>query len=213
VRISFVLSPEELLEKRAALVAPPRLKLVGYHGVLAPNAADRAQIVLGPNEEVAASVAGIGEGEPTPAQRRHRLGWAVSQVWTIDVTECPACGGRMKIVAAVTAPGSIVRYLEIPGWGRVAVARPAHRGCTASAAAGVRVGWSLARLRPDFDVPVNAAPGEGVCLVGSVWPRCRGLRTRRVRCPAVWAGPRHSGPEKALGRPVVDPAPWLTHDR
>jgi hypothetical protein len=41
----IVLSPEELLEKLAALVPPPRLNLVRYHGVLAPNAADRAQIV------------------------------------------------------------------------------------------------------------------------------------------------------------------------
>jgi len=30
----------ELLEKLAALVPPPRLNLVRYHGVLAPNAAD-----------------------------------------------------------------------------------------------------------------------------------------------------------------------------
>ena len=29
-----VLSPDELLEKRAALVPPPRLNLVRYHGVL-----------------------------------------------------------------------------------------------------------------------------------------------------------------------------------
>ena len=54
------------------------------------------------------------EGDPTPAQRRHRLAWAVllARVWAIDVTECPACGGRMKIVAAVTDPCSIRRYLE-----------------------------------------------------------------------------------------------------
>jgi hypothetical protein len=44
----IVLSPEELLEKLAALVPPPRLNLVRYHGVLAPNAVDRAQIVPGP---------------------------------------------------------------------------------------------------------------------------------------------------------------------
>ena len=36
----IVLSPQELLEKLAALVPPPRLNLVRYHGVLAPNAAD-----------------------------------------------------------------------------------------------------------------------------------------------------------------------------
>ncbi len=47
----IVLSPEELLEKLAALVPPPRLNLLRYHGVLAPNAADRAQIVPGPKEE------------------------------------------------------------------------------------------------------------------------------------------------------------------
>ena len=39
----IVLSPEELLEKLAALVPPPRLNLVRYHGVLAPNASGRAQ--------------------------------------------------------------------------------------------------------------------------------------------------------------------------
>ena len=46
----IVLSPEGLLEKLAALVPPPRLNLVRYHGVLAPNAAHRAQIVPGPKE-------------------------------------------------------------------------------------------------------------------------------------------------------------------
>ncbi len=93
---------------------PPRLNLVRYHGVLAPNAADRAQIVPGPEEEVEALAAPTSNGEPPPAQGRHRLAWAVllSRVFQFDVTECPACGGRMKIVAAVTEPSSIRRYLE-----------------------------------------------------------------------------------------------------
>jgi hypothetical protein len=107
----IVLSPEELLEKLAALVPPPRLNLVRYHGVLAPNAADRAQIVPGPKEAVEAAAAGTSEGEPTPAQRRHRLAGAVllARVFQFDVTECPACGGRMKIVAAVTSPRPLYR--------------------------------------------------------------------------------------------------------
>ena len=45
-------TPEELLEKLAALVPPPRLNLVRYHGVLAANAADRSQIVPSPKGEV-----------------------------------------------------------------------------------------------------------------------------------------------------------------
>ena len=46
----LVLSPLELIEKLAALVPPARLNLVRYHGVLAPNAANRDRIVPGPNE-------------------------------------------------------------------------------------------------------------------------------------------------------------------
>jgi hypothetical protein len=36
----LVLSPQELLEKLAAVVPPPRLNLVRYHGVLAPACPD-----------------------------------------------------------------------------------------------------------------------------------------------------------------------------
>jgi hypothetical protein len=38
----LVLSPQELLEKLAVLVPPPRLNLVRYHGVLASACPDRA---------------------------------------------------------------------------------------------------------------------------------------------------------------------------
>ena len=48
----LVLSPLELIEKLAALVPPPRLHLIRYHGVLAPNAADRAIIVPAPQPEI-----------------------------------------------------------------------------------------------------------------------------------------------------------------
>ncbi len=110
----IVLAPEELLEKLAALVPPPRLNLVRYHGVLAANAADRSQIVPGPKEQVEALAAPTSDGERPTAQRRHRLAWAVllARVFQFDVTECPTCGGRMKIVAAVTDPRSIGRYLK-----------------------------------------------------------------------------------------------------
>ena len=49
----LVLSPLELIEKLAALIPPPGLNLVCYHGVLAPNAASRDRIVPGPQEVVA----------------------------------------------------------------------------------------------------------------------------------------------------------------
>ena len=68
------LSPLELIEKLAALVPPPRLNLVRYHGVLAPHAADRAQMVPGPQEENAAEVAADGMA-PLPPSRARRS-WA-----------------------------------------------------------------------------------------------------------------------------------------
>ncbi|HCL29424.1 MAG TPA: hypothetical protein DIC52_13420, partial [Candidatus Latescibacteria bacterium] len=103
----IVLSPQELLEKLAALVPPPRLNLVRYHGVLAPNAVDRAQIVPGPI--AADEAADAGENESTPAPRRHRLAWAVllARVFQFELTVCDRCGGKVKIVAAVTDPRSI----------------------------------------------------------------------------------------------------------
>ena len=38
---AIIVSPLELIEKLAALVPPPRIHLIRYHGVLAPHAADR----------------------------------------------------------------------------------------------------------------------------------------------------------------------------
>jgi hypothetical protein len=35
-----------------------------------------------------------------------------SRGFRVDVTICPACGGFMRIIAALTEPRSIVRYLE-----------------------------------------------------------------------------------------------------
>jgi len=45
----LLLSPLELIEKLAALIPPPRLNLVRDHGILAPNARDRRQVVPAPD--------------------------------------------------------------------------------------------------------------------------------------------------------------------
>ena len=42
------MSPLEFMQRLAALVPRPRLHLIRFHGVLAPNAALRAAIVPGP---------------------------------------------------------------------------------------------------------------------------------------------------------------------
>ncbi len=106
----LLLSPMELLEKLAALVPPPRFHLLRYHGVLAPRARDRDRIV--PAKPVAQPSA--ADGDPRPQPGGHRLGWAtlLGRVFSADLSQCAACGGRLRIIAALTDPTSIRSYLE-----------------------------------------------------------------------------------------------------
>jgi hypothetical protein len=47
----IVMSPLELMQRLAALVPPPRLHLIRFHGVLAPHAKLRAAIVASPAQQ------------------------------------------------------------------------------------------------------------------------------------------------------------------
>ena len=77
----LLLSPLELIEKLAALVPPPRLKLIRSHGVLAPNASARKQIVPASLvEEIS-----IGPTAAVSAQARsHRRTWAALLAMILD---------------------------------------------------------------------------------------------------------------------------------
>ena len=107
----IVLSSHELIEKLAALVPPPRAHLIRYHGVLAPHAADRAQIVPAPTQPDTTPA-----GAPASTTKPHprRLAWVVllARVFAIDVSICPRCGGPMRLIAALTDPDSIRTYLS-----------------------------------------------------------------------------------------------------
>jgi len=71
----LVFEPLTLLEKLAALTPRPRINLVLYHGVLAPNAAWRARVVsygAPPGEApVAASVSANVNADPAALKPRH----------------------------------------------------------------------------------------------------------------------------------------------
>ncbi len=63
---------DAIYEKLAALVPPPRLHLLRYHGVLAPRARARDRIV--PAQPVAEPSA--TDGDASAASCGHRLRWA-----------------------------------------------------------------------------------------------------------------------------------------
>ncbi|MCP4679615.1 MAG: hypothetical protein GY854_29805 [Deltaproteobacteria bacterium] len=51
------------------------------------------------------------------APRKYRLSWSalLARVFQIKAEVCSHCGGKMKIVAAVTDPTSVRHYLEGKG--------------------------------------------------------------------------------------------------
>jgi hypothetical protein len=120
--------PLELLEKLAALVPPPRFNLVRYHGVLAPAARNRARVVPpGPAPkpgaahtecEVAHRHHGHSEpDEPRPDPRPRNYSWAelMRRVFEVDVLECPACQGPMRVLAAIHPPEATRAILDCLG--------------------------------------------------------------------------------------------------
>jgi hypothetical protein len=115
----LVMSPLAFMQRLAALVPRPRLHLIRYHGVLAPNAKLRARVVpQGPPAPGHAATevearAECEEAEPVRA-RPQRMGWArlLKRVFDIDLQRCPRCGaGQVKIIAAILERAVIGKIL------------------------------------------------------------------------------------------------------
>ena len=68
-------------------------------------------VVARPCGAEAESTVGAVEVRPTP---RAHIDWArlLWRVWGIDALRCSGCGGRMKMIAALTDRAGIVRVLE-----------------------------------------------------------------------------------------------------
>jgi hypothetical protein len=116
-----IFEPLELLEKLAALVPPPRIHQVRYHGILGPAARER-RFILPASGDPHPGKTGLpadaptqeGSSAPKKAASRPNLPWAelIRRVFAVDVLECPRCGGRKRILAAIQTPGAIRAILE-----------------------------------------------------------------------------------------------------
>ncbi len=137
-----VMERRELLERLAPLIPPPRTHQVRYHGVLAPCSSGRDRVVpaaAGAKEttrscssasesDIGSTRAADGEGDDetlvaratsdVPAEQSEplarRISWAdlLKRVFEVDALRCPACGGRMRLIAAITDPSVARRILE-----------------------------------------------------------------------------------------------------
>ncbi len=101
-------SGEELVARLTALVPPPRMHLVHYFGVLAPNAKLRRLVVPAPPADDGNDPCGhsIAYEQTTTGRsvRRRWIPWATMllRVFAIDVLACPHCQGRMQRIAWIT---------------------------------------------------------------------------------------------------------------
>jgi hypothetical protein len=98
-------------------VPRPRLHLIRFHGVLAPNAKLRPLVVpQGPQvQEAASEAAAAAECEVESLQARpNRISWArlLKRVFDIDMQRCPNCGAwELKIIAAILERPMIEKIL------------------------------------------------------------------------------------------------------
>jgi hypothetical protein len=132
----LVMSPLEFMQRLAVLVPRPRLHLIRFHGVLAPNAKLRALVV--PQEpEAPAQEAKPIACEPSCAHHRPvRLSWAklFKRVFEIDIEHCPNCGGELMIIAAILEQPVIEKILTHLGLQARAPPRAPARGQALQAA-------------------------------------------------------------------------------
>ena len=117
-------TPDELLERLVPLVPRPRINLLLYHGVLAPNAPWRQAVVVRGGEGSTAAPANAGpcatpvedlasdKAKPGRARPKYRA-WAelMHRAFEADVLACPRCGGRMVVLATIEDPAVIRRIL------------------------------------------------------------------------------------------------------
>jgi hypothetical protein len=127
---AVVFERQDFIAKLAVLVPAPRAHLTRYHGVLAPAAAWRSEIVPAGSvrsgdtetksrtatEESGASTSSDALGDQPPARDRYYT-WAelMKRVFRVDVLECEHCGGRMKILAVIRSPAATERLLKCLG--------------------------------------------------------------------------------------------------
>jgi len=88
---------------------------VKYSGVLASACRWRSRIAPPPPPETVEK--NTPDDEPKPRRWGGYRFWAelLARTFAVDVLCCPTCGGRMKLLAIVTDPKSITRYLAKTG--------------------------------------------------------------------------------------------------
>ncbi len=122
-----VMSPLDFMQRLAALVPRPRLNLIRFHGVLAPNAKLRSEII--PDKPATVNETSDDLDSTQHQTTSARISWArlLKRVFNIDIEHCPHCGGTLKIIATIEDPAVVAKILAHLGLPTRAPPRPLPR--------------------------------------------------------------------------------------
>jgi len=141
----LVFDGPELIARLVALVPPPRVHQIRYHGVFAPNAKWRSLVVRGrqreENSTVKNSDALVDESSCDKPHKRKRYDWAklLARVFKVDVLACPRCNSRMQRIAFITTHEAIRGILNSMG---LATAPPPPSRALDDASEQREFGWT-----------------------------------------------------------------------
>jgi hypothetical protein len=125
----LVFEPLDLLARLAALTPRPRINLIFYHGMLAPNTRHRAAVVAygAPPADLCAApdplapAVDVRHGPDSPSERgastrspRRNWTWAqlMARAFEVDVLCCARCGGRLRPIATIVDTRAIQALLR-----------------------------------------------------------------------------------------------------
>lgn len=123
-RTQLTLTPFELFDRLADLIAPPRRHRHRYFGALAPNSLMRPFVTLtaGSTEQNKTSDDDANHALPSsvddpPPPRRYSSLWAIliAKVYQVLPILCPNCHAEMKLVSLITQPRVIDDILTCIG--------------------------------------------------------------------------------------------------
>jgi hypothetical protein len=109
----LVFEPLEFLAKLAALTPRPEINLLIYHGVLAPHARWRPQVVGHGRATPRVTAGDPAEARRAPPPPLRNWTWAalMRRAFAVDVLACPRCGGRLRVIATVEDPVAVRQIL------------------------------------------------------------------------------------------------------
>ncbi len=112
-RTHLVMTGVELLKKLSPLIPPPKLHILRFHGVFAPNAKQRSAVVPKPPQPTPVCVDAEPKAREQPPASPYRLDWAAAlkRVFGTEILLCP-CGGRRKMIAFIEKPSAVKAILE-----------------------------------------------------------------------------------------------------